>query len=170
MEVSVADSGPGIPAESLSPLFDRFRRTEDAVRSGVEGLGLGLYICKSLVEAHGGQIAVESRLGQGSRFSFRLPIGPSASERRCGAPHHGDQPDWTRSWEAASGRRKPVHWRIAGHGEDPAHRTDPVSSSRTGAPVALSDDPLRATREADPPCRGDSPGSIVAGWGTGSSC
>ena len=78
VEVSVADSGPGIPAESLSSLFDRFRRTEDAVRSGVEGLGLGLYICKSLVEAHGGEITVESRQGHGSRFSFRLPIGPSA--------------------------------------------------------------------------------------------
>ena len=82
VEVAVADSGPGIPAESLPSLFDRFRRTEDAVQSGVEGLGLGLYICKSLVEAHGGQIAVESRLGHGSRFSFRLPTGPSAEERR----------------------------------------------------------------------------------------
>ena len=82
VEVSVADSGPGIPAESLSSLFNRFRRTEDAVRSGVEGLGLGLYICKSLVEAHGGEITVESRQGHGSRFSFRLPIGPSAEERR----------------------------------------------------------------------------------------
>ena len=82
VEVSVADSGPGIPAESLSSLFDRFRRTEDAVQSDVEGLGLGLYICKSLVEAHGGQIAVELRLGHGSRFSFRLPIGSSAEERR----------------------------------------------------------------------------------------
>lgn len=68
--VSVADSGPGIPPEEIPNLFQRFYRTAQA--GSVEGLGLGLYITKGLVEAHGGRIWVESTVGAGSTFRFSL--------------------------------------------------------------------------------------------------
>ena len=68
----VIDSGPGIPAEELPHLFGRFHQTRDNIQKH-KGLGLGLSICKGLVEAHGGRIWVESQEGQGSRFAFRVP-------------------------------------------------------------------------------------------------
>jgi two-component system phosphate regulon sensor histidine kinase PhoR len=70
--VSVSDRGNGIPPEAMSHLFERFYRVEGA-GVGVKGAGLGLFICKSLVEAHGGRISVESTPGAGSTFSFTLP-------------------------------------------------------------------------------------------------
>lgn len=74
LRVAVADQGMGLPAEVLPFLFDRFFRSEDARRSSAKGLGLALFISKSLVEAHGGRIWAESDgVGQGSRFSFTLP-------------------------------------------------------------------------------------------------
>ncbi len=66
----VADSGSGIAAEFIPHLFERFYRVPGAERGGA---GLGLYICKEIVEAHGGQIGVESELGHGSIFWFTLP-------------------------------------------------------------------------------------------------
>jgi len=72
VRVSVSDRGIGIPAEALPRLFDRFYRAEN-VQTGSKGLGLGLYIAKSLVEAHGGTMTVESTLGAGSAFVFTLP-------------------------------------------------------------------------------------------------
>jgi two-component system, OmpR family, phosphate regulon sensor histidine kinase PhoR len=73
---SVSDSGVGIPAEDLPRVFERFYKA-DRARSG-GGTGLGLAIARHLVEAHGGEIWVESREGGGSVFSFRLPAQPGA--------------------------------------------------------------------------------------------
>jgi signal transduction histidine kinase len=70
--LSVRDSGPGIDPEHVPHLFDRFYRASD--RS--PGLGLGLYISRILVEAHGGRIWVESQPGQGSTFTIALPLRP----------------------------------------------------------------------------------------------
>lgn len=70
--VSVIDSGPGIAGSELADLFERHRRAETA--RGRAGNGLGLYVCKKIVEAHGGKIGVESSRGVGSRFFFELPI------------------------------------------------------------------------------------------------
>ena len=70
---SISDSGPGIPPEDLPHLFRRFYRANGS-RQDHEGLGLGLYITKRLIEAHGGRIWVESRVGRGSTFSFTLPV------------------------------------------------------------------------------------------------
>ncbi len=78
--IAVADQGPGIPPEELPHLFQRYYRTR-AARRGREGLGLGLYITRMLVEAHGGHIWVESRVGVGSTFSFSLPIAPEDADR-----------------------------------------------------------------------------------------
>ncbi len=69
--VSVIDQGVGIVGEDLPFIFDRFYQPREGRRPG--GLGLGLYICKMLVEAHGGNIWVESELGRGSKFHFTLP-------------------------------------------------------------------------------------------------
>lgn len=77
--VSVADHGIGIPARAVPLLFDRFYRAENAEAGRIKGLGLGLYIAKELVEAHGGAMAVESVLGAGSTFSFTLPYAPPPS-------------------------------------------------------------------------------------------
>ncbi|HSY40128.1 MAG TPA: HAMP domain-containing sensor histidine kinase, partial [Polyangia bacterium] len=75
---SVADTGAGISAENLPHVFDRFWRAERATR---QGAGLGLPICKGIVEAHGGRIWVESVPGRGTTFSFTIPIAPSLAER-----------------------------------------------------------------------------------------
>jgi len=75
--VCVADHGTGIPPEELTNIFDRMYRIEQRLYSGVDGLGLGLYICRRLVEAHGGSIWVESELGKGSTVFFTLPTDNS---------------------------------------------------------------------------------------------
>jgi signal transduction histidine kinase len=74
VEVSVKDNGPGIPAEQLEHIFERFTRGDAGLTQRVGGTGLGLAISKSLVELHGGSIAVDSEVGVGSTFSFRLPV------------------------------------------------------------------------------------------------
>jgi PAS domain S-box-containing protein len=71
--IGVSDEGPGISQEDQERLFDRFYRTESAVRKSIPGTGLGLYLCRSIVEAHGGKIWVTSDGKRGSTFSFSLP-------------------------------------------------------------------------------------------------
>jgi two-component system, OmpR family, sensor histidine kinase KdpD len=71
--VSVADRGPGIDELEQSLIFDKFFRGKDS-RYSVQGTGMGLAIAKAVVEAHGGAIRVTSQLGQGSVFSFSLPL------------------------------------------------------------------------------------------------
>jgi PAS domain S-box-containing protein len=73
---AVSDHGPGIAPEEIPHLFQRYYRTQTG-RERKESLGLGLYITKGLVEAHGGRIWVESELGKGSTFSFSLPLPPA---------------------------------------------------------------------------------------------
>lgn len=73
--VAVADTGPGIPADELPLLFSRFFRARHATAAKVPGTGLGLAIAKTIAEAHGGAIAVESVEGEGTRFTVSLPVG-----------------------------------------------------------------------------------------------
>ena len=73
VEIAVTDDGPGIPAEQLEHVFDRFTRGDAGLTQRVGGTGLGLAISKSLVELHGGTIGVESAPGQGATFRVRLP-------------------------------------------------------------------------------------------------
>jgi two-component system phosphate regulon sensor histidine kinase PhoR len=79
VEVSVHDTGAGIPAEDLSRLFERFYRVDKARSRELGGTGLGLSIVKHLVAAHGGTIRVESQIGQGSTFYFTLPVEEPAA-------------------------------------------------------------------------------------------
>lgn len=74
--VSVIDSGPGIPDKELSTLFDKYRRASTA--RGQNGSGLGLYVSRKIIEAHGGRVGVESRRAIGSRFFFELPVSARA--------------------------------------------------------------------------------------------
>jgi len=71
--VEVEDRGPGIAPEHLPQMFQRFYRVPDSQRA-VRGTGLGLYICRKIVESHGGQIGVDSQPGRGTRFYFTLPL------------------------------------------------------------------------------------------------
>lgn len=72
VEIAVTDQGRGINADDLPHIFERFYRAKSGRQA--EGIGLGLYITKMLVEAHGGHIWVESEPGQGSTFTFTLPV------------------------------------------------------------------------------------------------
>jgi two-component system sensor histidine kinase KdpD len=71
--VSVKDRGSGIPMTETRKVFERFYQLEDALHHSSQGIGLGLYIAKKIVEAHGGEIWCELREGGGSVFSFILP-------------------------------------------------------------------------------------------------
>lgn len=71
VQISVIDAGPGMTPEEMSYVFDKYRRTNTA--RAHEGCGLGLFVSKQIVEAHGGRIGVESVRGTGSRFYFELP-------------------------------------------------------------------------------------------------
>ncbi|HEY7780212.1 MAG TPA: ATP-binding protein [Ktedonobacterales bacterium] len=73
VNVHVADDGQGIPIREQERIFQRFERLESAATRRTQGAGLGLYICRAIVEAHGGRIWLRSELGQGSTFSFSLP-------------------------------------------------------------------------------------------------
>ena len=75
VEVTVADTGTGIPPEELPYIFERFWRGEKSRSRAAGGTGLGLAIARQLVEMHGGTIRVESTPGRGSKFSFTLPVG-----------------------------------------------------------------------------------------------
>lgn len=79
--IRVSDEGIGIPPEALPRVFDKFYRASNELGRGILGTGLGLAIVKQLVEAHGGEVSVESAgIGKGSTFTVRLPkIGPPAA-------------------------------------------------------------------------------------------
>ena len=78
--VSVEDDGIGIPESELPHVFERFRQVDGSATRGHAGMGIGLALARSLVELHGGAIWASSVVGQGSRFTFALPIRPA--ERR----------------------------------------------------------------------------------------
>jgi signal transduction histidine kinase len=75
--VSVSDTGSGIPTEYLPHIFDKFVQVPDAPTGGA---GLGLAISKSIVEAHGGQISVQSEVGRGTTFTFTLLVASDRSQ------------------------------------------------------------------------------------------
>lgn len=76
--VSVSDTGPGIAAEEVEHVFDPYWKG----RPRAHGTGLGLFISKGLIESHGGRLRVESRLGEGSTFTFTLPLSRRGEETR----------------------------------------------------------------------------------------
>jgi two-component system, OmpR family, sensor kinase len=82
--VEVSDTGPGVDAEEIPLIFERFHRGSGPRAAGAPGVGLGLAICRALIERQGGRISVASTLGRGATFAIRLPIAlaPRGPERR----------------------------------------------------------------------------------------
>ena len=74
--MAVSDDGPGIPADQVEHVFDRFTRGDAGLTQRVGGTGLGLAIAKSLIELHGGAIGVTSKEGKGATFRIVLPALP----------------------------------------------------------------------------------------------
>ncbi|MDQ2951175.1 MAG: ATP-binding protein, partial [Chloroflexota bacterium] len=77
--IDVRDQGIGIPDGDMSTIFDRFARGSNVDGARYHGTGLGLYICRGVVEEHGGRIWVESEIGKGSVFHVALPLRREAS-------------------------------------------------------------------------------------------
>jgi PAS domain S-box-containing protein len=84
--ISVIDTGIGIAPENHQAVFEKFKQVGDTLTDKPKGTGLGLPICKEIVEHYGGKIWVESVLGQGATFSFSLPIAPPAGAKEPLAP------------------------------------------------------------------------------------
>lgn len=81
----IADQGIGIPASDLPKIFDRFYRVDSSLRRSTAGAGLGLYLAKAIVEAHGGQIWTHSEPGKGTTFFIGLPVEQGHQEATVGA-------------------------------------------------------------------------------------
>lgn len=74
VQISIKDSGIGIPEEDKKNVFERFFRAKNAIRVETDGSGMGLFIAKNIVEKHGGNIWFESKAGEGTMFHFTIPI------------------------------------------------------------------------------------------------
>ena len=79
--MTVRDDGPGIPAEAKARIFERFYRVDKARTREQGGTGLGLAIVKNVVQAHGGDVRVESAPGKGTEFFLSLPAARGAGDR-----------------------------------------------------------------------------------------
>ncbi|MDO8574108.1 MAG: ATP-binding protein, partial [bacterium] len=82
LQVSIKDTGIGVPSGEVSKLFSKFFRAENAMKADTEGSGLGLYITKNIVGRHGGVIWAESIIGRGTTFYFTLPLDPKLIPQR----------------------------------------------------------------------------------------
>jgi signal transduction histidine kinase len=137
--VAVKDHGPGIPGDALPHLFQKYYQTKAGGAAG--GLGLGLYIAQLIVDASGGQIWVESEVGQGSTFWVRLPL--AADDRKLAPSPDGHQPAPLKAMAAGA---RPASRRSDG----------PV----VGSPSQFAGAAVRSTSEdlAGPGAAGRSPG------------
>lgn len=84
VEISVEDNGPGIPADHLSNIFDRFYQVDNSITRNFEGSGIGLALVQELVELHGGIVSVKSKEGEGSVFTVSIPVGEIKPEIKTG--------------------------------------------------------------------------------------
>jgi signal transduction histidine kinase len=92
LEISVEDTGRGIPPEQLDKIFDRFNQAGGRSAAHMLGTGLGLSITKEIVRMHGGKVRVESKQGQGSKFTFTLPISKAEERLRKNIMIIDDEP------------------------------------------------------------------------------
>jgi signal transduction histidine kinase/DNA-binding response OmpR family regulator len=130
VEVAVADTGPGIPAEEQAAIFDRFQQVDDTSTRPQEGAGIGLAFAADLVDLHGGTIDLKSTEGEGTTFTVRLRRGPDPLP----AEHRADEP------EAAS-EDAPEPAPLAGNGvPGPGDDGPPVAPTAPAAPDSAEDD------------------------------
>ncbi|MCA0419935.1 MAG: response regulator [Proteobacteria bacterium] len=87
LEIAVADTGPGIPADRLDMIFGEFEQLDHGAAAGQTGTGLGLAIVRRLARLMGGEVQVESRLGEGATFRVTLPLAASADAPDARIPH-----------------------------------------------------------------------------------
>ena len=94
-EISIKDEGTGIPADVLPHIFERFFTTKKSDENGQGGTGLGLAMCKDVMESHGGRIRVESAVGRGTRFTLRFPrvAAPTFGMKSGVSPQRSSQQD-----------------------------------------------------------------------------
>jgi signal transduction histidine kinase len=92
VEITVADSGAGIPAADLDRIFERFARSDISRQHDNQGLGLGLPIVKTIAEAHGGRLSVRSDVGKGTKLTISLPLAASAEDGAKGSPRPTPMP------------------------------------------------------------------------------
>jgi signal transduction histidine kinase len=97
VEITVGDSGTGIPKEDLDRIFERFARSDISRQRDNEGLGLGLAIVKTIAEAHGGTLSVRSDVGKGTELTISLPLAVSVGEGTRATPTPTPTPMPTRS-------------------------------------------------------------------------
>ncbi len=90
VRIEVEDSGPGISSKFIPHLFERFYRVPNNNQT-IHGTGLGLYICRKIIESHGGKITAESKPGMGANFNFTLPVITSAKEKLPESTHETDK-------------------------------------------------------------------------------
>ncbi|GGS76099.1 hypothetical protein GCM10010156_38560 [Planobispora rosea] len=86
MTIAVIDRGVGIDAEDLTRAFERFYRTRYAHDNAIQGVGLGLWLVKTIAEAHGGTITATSTPGEGSTFTLTLPVPSAGHDTEAKAP------------------------------------------------------------------------------------
>jgi signal transduction histidine kinase len=91
LRITISDNGIGIATEELDRVFDKFKQLTEKTRGKPGGTGLGLTICRNLVEAMGGRIWAESSGGKGSRFHFTLPLAHGPEPERNGLKAHDGQ-------------------------------------------------------------------------------
>ena len=90
VDLSIRDTGEGIPADQLPRIFDRHYSTKQGPdASGKGGMGLGLAMCREIVQAHGGRVRVESTVGMGTCFTLKLPVAPEVAAAPIGLPKLG---------------------------------------------------------------------------------
>jgi signal transduction histidine kinase len=116
VHLTVRDHGIGIPAADLPFVFDRFHRAGNAEGTQLHGVGLGLFICKAVVEAHGGAITVASEQGEGTEFHVVLPERPGRLSRRARPRRSAPRPG--QSVRAGQVSRAPVAADLSASGSD----------------------------------------------------
>ncbi len=89
LKISVRDNGTGIAEKDVPLIFHKYLHTTNAPTNGEKGLGFGLYICRRIVEAHGGSVEVRSEVGKGSTFSFTLPCSNQSNGFYTGNDERG---------------------------------------------------------------------------------
>ncbi|MGH1504326.1 MAG: hybrid sensor histidine kinase/response regulator [Acidimicrobiales bacterium] len=129
VELRVVDSGIGVAEADMPLLFERFRQVGDSLTDRPRGTGLGLPICREIIEAHGGTIDAESTLGEGTTFRVVLPLEPAPAPTTGLAPASGPTPTPTSAPTPASGPAP-----------SPGSAVDPSPVAQDAAHVLVVDD------------------------------